>query len=90
MNTEDEFDSPDDQLAPWVVAGFDGECSCGLDDIMEGDIIRADGTGGWVRKECVDDLRDVPLSYRGWKEGDDERNTAQQMIRSGELRRDYR
>lgn len=39
---------------PWVFASFytrDGCSGCG-EDIEEGDEIRADGSGGWERREC--------------------------------------
>jgi hypothetical protein len=40
---------------PWVFASFTGgDCSgCG-EDIIEDDEIRADGSGGWERRECCD------------------------------------
>jgi len=88
----DEFDSPDEtgQPGPWIIAGFHGKCSRGGELIGVGEDVRADGDGGWECKECVDeDGETVPLSYQGWKEGDPELSTAQQMIHNGELRRVY-
>lgn len=40
---------------PWIFASFTGgDCSgCG-EDIIEDDEIRADGSGGWERRECCD------------------------------------
>lgn len=42
--------------SPWIIASFtSGDCSgCGT-DIIEDDEIRADGQGGWERRECCDD-----------------------------------
>lgn len=40
---------------PWVIASFTGgQCVCG-EDIIEDDEIRADGEGGWERRECCGD-----------------------------------
>jgi hypothetical protein len=80
----DEFDSPDmgPQPGAWFIAGFDDECSCGTDDIVYGDTIRSDGDGGWERRECVELGLSVNSPHR-------EKSTARQMIREGELRRDY-
>lgn len=37
---------------PWFPAGYGGDCSgCGQ-DIEPGDEIRADGSGGWERRDC--------------------------------------
>lgn len=37
---------------PWFIAAFGGSCSgCG-EDIETDDEIRADGSGGWERREC--------------------------------------
>lgn len=37
---------------PWFIAAFGGTCSgCG-EDIEADDEIRADGSGGWERREC--------------------------------------
>lgn len=37
---------------PWFPANYQGECSeCGL-HFYEGEIIQADGAGGWRLKEC--------------------------------------
>ena len=39
-------------FAPWIVAAYQGACSdCGW-DIEPGEEIRADGAGGWQRREC--------------------------------------
>jgi hypothetical protein len=40
---------------PWFPAGYDGECgTCGA-FFFAGDIIRADGDGGWEGQECCGD-----------------------------------
>ena len=37
---------------PWFIAAYNGSCSgCG-EDIAPDDEIRADGDGGWERREC--------------------------------------
>lgn len=52
-------DAADGGYGPEVTASRDGECDAypcyvgGL--ITEGDAIRADGEGGWVHSECVDE-----------------------------------
>lgn len=43
-----------DGPGPWVEAGFDSEASCCGMGIEAGDMIRADGVGGWEHKDCVD------------------------------------
>jgi hypothetical protein len=70
---DDDTDGP----GPWITAGFDGPCSHG-DTIVDGDMIRADGDGGWEHRECAVSLpRSVPDGmtrrtgdYVGWMEGD--------------------
>lgn len=47
-------DEPVRDVGPWFFAAFPGECSgylCGM-FFNEGDLIRADGEGGWEAKEC--------------------------------------
>lgn len=41
--------------APWFPASYGGECSGCFAGIEIGDIIRADGEGGWERQECCGD-----------------------------------
>lgn len=47
----------DDEYGPEVVASFGSTCdsyACTRGgDIFEGDVIRADGEGGWVHSECA-------------------------------------
>ncbi len=56
----DPFDTPDDvpRLGTEFYAGYDSECSAADcifgADIEEGDLIQADGEGGWVHQECAD------------------------------------
>ena len=57
-NDEQSPFEPLDSSAPWIVAGFEGVCSRDFDTIYEGDVIRADGEGGWEKKECVDEDED--------------------------------
>lgn len=47
------FGAPAEQY-PVITAQFDSPCSAG-DDICEGELIRADGEGGWVHIKCEDD-----------------------------------
>ena len=39
---------------PAFEASYDGPCSAG-DDISEGELIRADGDGGWIHVDCEDE-----------------------------------
>lgn len=41
-------------FGPWFAASFDSEAGCAGcgSDIYEDDMIRADGTGGWLCEEC--------------------------------------
>lgn len=48
-------DQPDDGPGRWFEAGYEGECSGCFAEIGIGDIIRADGDGGWERQECCGD-----------------------------------
>lgn len=48
------FGAPAEQY-PVIAAQFDSPCSAG-DDIYEGELIRADGDGGWIHVECEDEL----------------------------------
>lgn len=43
-----------DGPGPWFEAGWDGEASCCFSGIEAGDMIRADGDGGWEHKDCVE------------------------------------
>lgn len=47
------------KFGPWFHAGFDGTCDgpCG-EDIIEGDLIRADGEGGWLCRDCGEEADD--------------------------------
>lgn len=49
----------DPEYGPEVVASFASDCDASAcfqgGEIFEGDIIRADGEGGWVHTECADD-----------------------------------
>jgi hypothetical protein len=71
----DPSDRFGDDPGPWFLAGFDSECSHG-DQIEVGEIIRADGEGGYEHRECFEDdavITGMTRSgddYRGWKEGD--------------------
>lgn len=48
----DPFDTPAPQRGSWFAAQYPGECSeCG-DPFDEGDIIRADGEGGYEMRYC--------------------------------------
>jgi hypothetical protein len=38
---------PDDETGPWFHARYPGTCSRTGDHFDEGDLIRADGEGGW-------------------------------------------
>jgi hypothetical protein len=46
-------DPQNGERGPWFRAGYDAECDgmCG-GSILEGDQIRADGTGGWLCEDC--------------------------------------
>jgi hypothetical protein len=60
---EDPFADPDEiepknDKGPWFTAGFDSDDdSCCGEGIYEGDVIRADGEGGWEHQDCVEDDR---------------------------------
>jgi hypothetical protein len=48
----------------WFIAGFGGTCSgCG-EDIEPGAEIRADGQGGWERRECCGEYETAPRVIR--------------------------
>lgn len=40
---------------PFFTASYDDECSACGDDIVTGEVIRADGSGGWEHQDCVED-----------------------------------
>ena len=40
---------------PWFYASYDGECSGCDGAFYEGELIRADGEGGWEAQECCGD-----------------------------------
>ena len=42
-----ELDPEDAGKGPWTEARYDGECATGGVAVFEGDMIRADGDGGW-------------------------------------------
>lgn len=43
---------PEPQPGPWFSAAYEGNCSqCG-DEFSSGDLIRADGEGGWQARCC--------------------------------------
>lgn len=51
-------DDRDSRPGPWFPAAYPGECSgflCGM-AFSEGDMIRADGEGGWQAQECFTDF----------------------------------
>jgi hypothetical protein len=53
---------------PWFIAAFGGSCSgCG-EDIEADDEIRADGSGGWERRECCGDLDDLTAGISAARE----------------------
>lgn len=39
---------------PWIVSAYAGQCSFEGEDFEEGTEIRADGSGGWECRECVE------------------------------------
>lgn len=43
----------EDDAGPWFIAGYGSPCEYG-DEIQEGDVIRADGFGGWEHRDCVE------------------------------------
>jgi hypothetical protein len=47
-----EDPDPDDDKGPWFRAAYDGECAACFAAFFEGDLIRADGDGGWEAQEC--------------------------------------
>jgi hypothetical protein len=49
----DELD--DTGPGPWFEAAYEGTCSALADPIEPGDIIRADGNGGYEHEDCADD-----------------------------------
>ncbi len=52
---DDPFDSAGNPAAPWFAAAFESDCDgCGC-RIFEGDIIRADGDGGYEGRDCCGD-----------------------------------
>lgn len=62
---DDPADIADDRelrKGPWVPAWFDGTRDCGH-DVLAGDLIRADGEGGWECEECADN--DEPENWNG-------------------------
>lgn len=48
-------DQPDDGPGPWFEARYGGECSNCFAGFTPGDIIRADGQGGYELRECCGD-----------------------------------
>lgn len=48
------LDDVENEVGPWFFAGFDSEAACCGIDIESGDEIRADGSGGWEHRECVE------------------------------------
>lgn len=52
-----EFDGTgySDEPGPWFPASYEGQCSRCFAEIGIGDIIRADGEGGWERQGCCGD-----------------------------------
>lgn len=55
---------PDYGPGPWFEAGYEGDCSGCFAEIAIGDIIRADGEGGWQRQECCgSDERECPGDF---------------------------
>ena len=53
MPTADLGDWEPEGPGPWFEAGFDSEPSCCGIRIEPGDMIRADGGGGWEHKDCI-------------------------------------
>lgn len=54
----DDTDNPATAKGPWFPANYDGECSgpmCGV-QFFQGDMIRADGEGGWEGRDCFEDF----------------------------------
>jgi hypothetical protein len=54
---DDPFDSPNDRSGPgpWFYASFESDCDgCG-EPLYEGDLIRADGDGGYEGQDCCGD-----------------------------------
>ena len=51
----DPFDSAGNPAGPWFAAAFESDCdACGC-RVFEGDLIRADGDGGYEGQECCGD-----------------------------------
>lgn len=48
------------KLGPAFRATFDSEADCCLMGIEEGEMIRADGQGGWVHADCPDAVTVIP------------------------------
>lgn len=44
-----------DGYGPEFTASYDGECGECFEPLYEGDLIRADGDGGYVHSECAGD-----------------------------------
>jgi hypothetical protein len=62
---EDPFEDADDgAAAPWFEAGFDSDDdSCCGEGIYAGEIIRADGQGGYEHQDCVESEQ---LNAKSW------------------------
>lgn len=51
----DPFDGPCRILGPWFTASYPGDCDeCG-GEFEAGDMIRADGDGGYLCEDCGED-----------------------------------
>lgn len=93
QDPQDMFDGPDDEGQPgaWFIADFDiKECARGGETIKKGSTVRADGASGYECRECFVSDEDIDQLFDPPWPGHQEQDTAQQMIREGELRRDYR
>lgn len=61
MTSKNDFlmgDGSDDTAAapgPWFMASYPGKCSGCFAPFSEGDLIRADGEGGWEAQYCRED-----------------------------------
>jgi hypothetical protein len=43
---------PERSWGPWFTARFDGHCAGCDDPVGPGDLIRSDGSGGWLCTDC--------------------------------------
>lgn len=59
MAERDPFEPADSgtgpRPGPWFYASFDSECDTCGEPLYEGDLIRADGSGGYEGQDCCDD-----------------------------------